>query len=178
LSGRLLLEFAGSAALGAGLLLAWVYALSLLGLSCPSWDPRLSIVPRVLLLPLGYGGALLWTLLLLPPSLSLGRLWLAAPPLALAFTLLFGDPLPLALLSVLLAFAFKGRFLEALPAGIAAVELAVLLGLAAYAYGLRLPLLSALPLHFSLYCFLVPAVPARNARLLFALSGALGPEAR
>jgi len=66
LSGRLLLELAGSAALGAGLLLAWVYALSLLGFSCPSWDPRLSIVPRVLLLPLGYGGALLWALLLLP----------------------------------------------------------------------------------------------------------------
>ncbi|MCC6005802.1 MAG: hypothetical protein LM590_15790 [Thermofilum sp.] len=69
LIGRLLLELAGSAALGAGLLLAWVYALSLLGFSCPSWDPRLSIVPRAVLLPLGYGGALLWALLLLPPSL-------------------------------------------------------------------------------------------------------------
>jgi len=172
LSGRLL-EFAGSAALGAGLLLAWVYALSLLGFSCPSWDPRLSIVPRVLLLPLGYGGALLWALLLLPPSLSLGRLWLAAPLLALALTLFLGDPLPLALLSLLLAF--KGRSFEALPAGIVAVELVVLLGLAAYAYGLRLPLLSALPLHFSLYCFLVPAVPA--LALLACFSPLLAPLA-
>jgi hypothetical protein len=172
LSGRLL-EFAGSAALGAGLLLAWVYALSLLGFSCPSWDPRLSIVPRVLLLPLGYGGALLWALLLLPPSLSLGRLWLAAPLLAFALTLFLGDPLPLALLSLFLAF--KGRSLEALPAGIVAVELAVLLGLAAYAYGLRLPLLSALPLHFSLYCFLVPAVPA--LALLACFSPLLAPLA-
>jgi hypothetical protein len=172
LSGRLL-EFAGSAALGAGLLLAWVYALSLLGFSCPSWDPRLSIVPRVLLLPLGYGGALLWALLLLPPSFSLGRLWLAAPLLAFALTLFLGDPLPLALLSFFLAF--KGRSLEALPAGIVAVELVVLLGLAAYAYGLRLPLLSALPLHFSLYCFLVPAVPV--LALLACFSPLLAPLA-
>jgi hypothetical protein len=172
LSGRLL-ELAGSAALGASLLLAWAYALSLLGLSCPSWDPRLSIVPRVLLLPLGYGGALLWALLLLPPSLSLGRLWLAAPLLAFALTLFLGDPLPLALLSLFLAF--KGRSLEALPAGIATAELAALLGLAAYAYGLRPPPLSALPLHFSLYCFLVPAVPA--LALLACFSPLLAPLA-
>jgi len=176
LSGRSLLDLAGIASLGASILLAWAYALSGLGFSCPSWDPRLSIVPRAVVLPLGYGGALLWALLLLLPAFSRGSPWLTAPPLSLALTLFLGNPLPLALLSVLLAFSLGAtRTLEALPAGIIAVELEVLLGLAAYAYGLRFPLPSALPLHFSLYCFLVPLMPA--LALLACFSPLLAPLA-
>ena len=176
LSKRMLLDLASAVSLGVSLLLAWVYALSRFGLSCPSWDPRLSIVLRAVVLPLGYEGALLWTLLLLPPVYPRGFPWLAAPPLAFALALFVADPLPLALLTVILAIAFGARkVLEALPAGVIVAELAVSAGFAASAYGLRLPLLSALPLHFSLYCLLVPAMPV--LALLACLSPLLAPLA-
>jgi len=155
-----LLELASLTSLGTSLLLAWTYALYRIGLSCPSWDCGHTV--RAIVLPLGYWGVLLWALLLFAPLVAARELpWLAAPALALVLTLLFADPLPLALLSVLLLFPFgTKKFLRAVPAGVIAVELAVLAGFAARAYSLRLPLPPALPVHLALYCFLVPATPA------------------
>jgi len=170
-----LLELASLASLGVSLLLAWTYALYRIGLSCPTWDSGLTV--RAVVLPLGYEGALFWTaLLLVPLATARKHHLLATPPLALALTLVFADPLPLALLSASLAILLGAKqALEALPAGVAAVELAVLAGLAARAYSLRFPLPPALPIHLALYCFLVPVTPA--LAFLACISPLLSPLA-
>ncbi|MEM3982646.1 MAG: hypothetical protein QXQ60_04805 [Thermofilum sp.] len=172
---------AGLAALGVSAVLAWTYAVSLLLPSCPSQEG--GVVVRLITLPLGEAGVLLWALLLVVASKGLVESWgwLAVSALAAGFSsILVGDPFLLAMLSaayvVLAAFRNLRRCLEAVAAGVVAVEALSIAYLLARAYAVKLPLPPALPYHLSLYCPLTVVAPLIVLATALAPLGALALE--
>lgn len=166
-------------ALGVIALLSWAYLTSLLLPSCPAQEG--GIVIRLLTLAIGNAGAISWTILIIVAAWDLRehRLWFTTAALAAALTtLLVGEPVLLALLSLALVWAYAREgtkvLIEATAVGIVVTESLVLAYLLIRAYTVRLFSPAVFPLHLSLYCVFTPLIPlAAFATLLSPLAAPL-----
>ncbi|MEM4488481.1 MAG: hypothetical protein QXE66_00375 [Desulfurococcaceae archaeon] len=164
----------GRVALGISAIFAWTYAISLVLPSCPTQEG--GIIARLVTIPLGSAGVIAWGLLLTVAAWRIenSRIWFILAAAAAVFSsLLIGEPTLLAILSALLlvlSYIESSRACaETLALGVMVVEALTLIYLLVRAYGVKLPVPAAFPLHLSLYCIFTPLAP------LVALAPSLSP---